>query len=271
MSYIYNLADTWNAGATTFTAIKMNVTDTASAAGSLLIDLQTGGTSRFNVTKTGVVTVGSTLELGNASDTTLARASAGVVTIEGNTVYTSGNLPGTAISWTAQQTFNAPGSDLGHILITGSQNNLGLVIDNNQAGATDRWAIWSSATGSGFGAGLLVIGRYVSAPAITINSSDVVAFQQTPTAAGNTVYHAGNLPNTSITWTANQTLSDVNLILGTTTGTKIGTATNQKLGFYNATPVVQPTAVADATDAATAITQLNALLSRMRNLGLIAT
>jgi hypothetical protein len=62
-----------------------------------------------------------------------------------------------------------------------------------------------------------------------------------------------------------------NITVGTTTGTKIGTATTQKLGFYNATPVVQPTAVADATDAATVITQLNALLTRMRNLGLIAT
>jgi len=62
-----------------------------------------------------------------------------------------------------------------------------------------------------------------------------------------------------------------NVIVGTTTGTKIGTATTQKLGFYNATPVVQPTAVADATDAASVITQLNALLSRMRDLGLIAT
>jgi hypothetical protein len=62
-----------------------------------------------------------------------------------------------------------------------------------------------------------------------------------------------------------------NITVGTTTGTKIGTATTQKIGFYNATPVVQPTAVADATDAASAITQLNALLTRMRNLGLIAT
>jgi hypothetical protein len=62
-----------------------------------------------------------------------------------------------------------------------------------------------------------------------------------------------------------------NVVLGTTTGTKIGTATTQKLGFYNATPVVQPTAVANATDAASVITQLNALLTRMRNLGLIAT
>jgi hypothetical protein len=62
-----------------------------------------------------------------------------------------------------------------------------------------------------------------------------------------------------------------NIAVGTTTGTKIGTATTQKLGFYNATPVVQPTAVADATDAATAISQLNALLAHMRTLGLIAT
>jgi hypothetical protein len=62
-----------------------------------------------------------------------------------------------------------------------------------------------------------------------------------------------------------------NIVVGTSTGTKVGTATTQKLGFYNATPVVQPAAVADATDAASAITQLNALLSRMRDLGLIAT
>jgi hypothetical protein len=62
-----------------------------------------------------------------------------------------------------------------------------------------------------------------------------------------------------------------NIAVGTTTGTKIGTATTQKLGFFNKTPVVQPAAVADATDAASVITQLNALLARMRDLGLIAT
>ena len=38
MAYIYDLADTWNASGTTFTAIKMNVTDTASATASLLMD-----------------------------------------------------------------------------------------------------------------------------------------------------------------------------------------------------------------------------------------
>lgn len=33
-----------------------------------------------------------------------------------------------------------------------------------------------------------------------------------------------------------------NIVLGTGTGTKIGTATTQKLGFFNATPIVQPSA-----------------------------
>jgi hypothetical protein len=61
------------------------------------------------------------------------------------------------------------------------------------------------------------------------------------------------------------------IAVGTTTGTKIGTATTQKLGFFNKTPVVQPVAVADATTAVDVITQFNALLARMRDLGLIAT
>ncbi len=37
-----------------------------------------------------------------------------------------------------------------------------------------------------------------------------------------------------------------NIVLNTTTGTKIGTATSQKLGLWNATPVVQPTTAVTA-------------------------
>lgn len=50
-----NLTALWNAAGTTFTAIKMNVTDTASDANSLLMNLQVGGLSRFNVNKNGQV------------------------------------------------------------------------------------------------------------------------------------------------------------------------------------------------------------------------
>ena len=51
------IATTWNEGATTFTAIKANVTDTASAAASNLVDVQVGGTSKFKITKYGEVAV----------------------------------------------------------------------------------------------------------------------------------------------------------------------------------------------------------------------
>jgi hypothetical protein len=74
-----------------------------------------------------------------------------------------------------------------------------------------------------------------------------------------------------LTVNGNLNLATKDLVTDTTTGTKIGTATTQKIGFFGATPVVQQAAVADATDAATAITQLNDLLAAMRTLGLIAT
>ena len=63
MAYIYNLVDTWNDSLTTFTAIKMNVTDTASDAASLLMDLQVGTVSRFSVNKGGAVTFAAGLNI----------------------------------------------------------------------------------------------------------------------------------------------------------------------------------------------------------------
>lgn len=54
-----------------------------------------------------------------------------------------------------------------------------------------------------------------------------------------------NLSKTLIVSTGLLQLSDgVNVELGTSTGTRIGRSTSQKLGFYNATPVVRPSGVA---------------------------
>ena len=62
-----------------------------------------------------------------------------------------------------------------------------------------------------------------------------------------------------LTLEGDSTFSDgVDIVLGTSTGTKIGTATNQKLGFFNAPPVVQQTVTTD-------------LLDSLQNLGLIAS
>lgn len=55
-----DLAGTWNTTGTP-TAIKMNVTDTASNAASLLMDLQVGGSSKFRVTKSGGLVLDGTI------------------------------------------------------------------------------------------------------------------------------------------------------------------------------------------------------------------
>jgi hypothetical protein len=91
--------------------------------------------------------------------------------------------------------------------------------------------------------------------------------------------------NIANTFSGQITLGDgINIALNTTTGTKIGTATSQKLGFYNATPIVQGAAVADiitgtvGTSYTTTVrdvindlrTKVNSLLARQRAVGLLA-
>lgn len=56
---LLDLAQTWNTTGTP-TAIKLNVTDTASNAASLLMDLQVGGTSAFSVRKDSSIGIGKT-------------------------------------------------------------------------------------------------------------------------------------------------------------------------------------------------------------------
>lgn len=58
------------------------------------------------------------------------------------------------------------------------------------------------------------------------------------------------------TFTGNLTISTKNIVTDTTTGTKIGTGTTQKLGFFNSTPIVQPSG-----DIATALSNLGLVAS----------
>jgi hypothetical protein len=60
MANIYAMTDTWNNSGTTFTAIKMDVTNTASAAASKLLDLQISTSSKFSVDLSGNIAIGGT-------------------------------------------------------------------------------------------------------------------------------------------------------------------------------------------------------------------
>lgn len=58
---------------------------------------------------------------------------------------------------------------------------------------------------------------------------------------------------------------------GNSDGLEIGRDANDKVSFFGATTVVQQSTVADATDAATAITQVNAVIAALEAYGLLAS
>jgi hypothetical protein len=54
---LLNLSQTWNNSGVAFTGWKLNVTNTASAATSLPLDIQVGGSSVFSIRRDGLVTI----------------------------------------------------------------------------------------------------------------------------------------------------------------------------------------------------------------------
>jgi hypothetical protein len=83
---VLDVGQTWNASGTTFTALRVNATETAAGAGSLLMALQRDGTSQFIVRRDGV-TAGALFAIGT---NTL-----------GNTLYNGGVMmtSGSELAW----------------------------------------------------------------------------------------------------------------------------------------------------------------------------
>lgn len=127
-----------------------------------------------------------------------------------------------------------------------------------------------------------------------LNSADYTHLTATNatdlTDGGNTTLHTHDIymPKAGGTFTGDITMTGgENIILGTSTGTMIGTATNQLLGFYGKTPVDQPATVSDAAtqvltgtdtvditkltnDLTSCKNAINAIIDRLQELGLIA-
>jgi hypothetical protein len=227
----------------------------ASGFGGRLLDLQLNGTSNFNVDSTGR----TSFPLGTAA---LPALYPGTDTNTG--IYSPGaDQVAVATNGTGRLFIQSDGK-IG--IGTGSPSwNLHI------AGATNTFQTITSSTSTD--AGLLFgdTDAVAQGQVRYANSTDAMLLYT----AGTEKLRITSAGLVGIGVTAPSSLLHLadagNITVGTTTGTKIGTATTQKLGFYNATPVVQPAAVADATDAATVITQLNDLLAKLRTLGIIAT
>jgi hypothetical protein len=126
MAFIYDLTDTWSAGGTTFNAIKMNVTDSASAAASKLVTLQVGGSEKFSVQKDGQGYFSGNVGIGTASPgakldvTGDIRLSAATPNIEFNSG--GGMIYGPAANTLAFATGGGPSSPVERMRINASGN-----------------------------------------------------------------------------------------------------------------------------------------------------
>ena len=101
----------------------------------------------------------------------------------------------------------------------------------------------TSVAGTGTVNGLSLTGTVTSTGNLTLGGTLDLS---TPPAIGGGTPAAGTF--STLTANTSLTMADAaNVVVNATTGTKIGTATSQKLGFFNATPVIQPATTGTVT------------------------
>lgn len=115
-----NVTQTWNNAAVTFTGWRFNVTDTASNAASLLMDLQVGGGSRFSVTKSGTVNIN--LPATNTSALNVTAGGGGVIA-SFNQVAIQSTGSSVTFGTTNFGPFTIGSIGTGQTVIAGSTNN----------------------------------------------------------------------------------------------------------------------------------------------------
>ena len=150
-----------------------------------------------------------------------------------------------------------------------------LQVDNSTASSATGLKIKSAAAAGGVALSVISSG---AAENLTIDAKGTGTITLNGTATG------------TVTIGSTLTMADAkNIILNTSTGTKIGTATTQKLAFYNSTPITQPAASTDTTTGAaggtttvflnttytggvgSAAYTVGGIVASLKNLGLIAS
>lgn len=179
----------------------------------------------------------------------------GALAINAGTLATAG--------LTHQQTWNSGGTQCRGLEVkitntAASSSSTFFRVCGGAAGTTELFGVNAAGWITGPASGTMVI-----APAAGNN------LNLYPTSGGSITANASLSCNGGITM-----LDGMHFSFGTSSGMKLGTATSQKLGFWNATPVVQPSHIADPSGGAVvdaeARTAINAILAWQATLGLTA-
>lgn len=261
----------------------------AGLAGNVRIGSTTAPTVALDVT--GAVLISSTLGVTGAVTLSNLSASQAVFT-NGSKVLVSNAITGSgSVMMSVAPT--STGTALFDILKTENAAEGYLTFGNNSSALLNLTAPYLQSTGTGGSAPFNNAGHLIIAPRGSGANRDIyfytpVSGTQTQTltlSAGNTsvlgtlgvtgVLTASSATDASAIGTAGTVvvgglsvakafylgglinMADAkDMTFGTTTGTKIGTGTTQKIGFWNVTPIVQPSGAAQAAVATTGATNL---------------
>lgn len=220
---LINATQTWNAGAVTFTALKLNVTDTASAAASLLMDLQVGSTSQWNVSKAGKTT------------------QAGVL------LASSGTAGAPTYSFSADATTGMYRDTGGGAIRFSVFGTLSVEIGGGTLKISSDSALFRMGVSSD-----VVLAR---------DAANVLAQRNGATAQVKRLYNtftdASNYERLGINWVSNLcTIKTEAAGTGTLRGLNIGGAITDLVGFYGVTPIAQRATAAQAAVVTTAATNV---------------
>jgi hypothetical protein len=180
---VLNMTQTWNNGATVFTGIKLNVTATAFDATSLLLDLQKGGTSQFNIRQDGFVSALNGITVGD---------SVGIATTSGGSSYKLAWIGGTGMAFFVGGVSSAAfanGVTVGSALGFGWSSTAA-------AGATQDTALFRTA------AGVVEVNNGTAGTFREIKARSAVFGGTAPTASGTCAVTTQTGGNTAGTFTA---------------------------------------------------------------------
>ena len=189
-----------------------------------------------------------------------------IVDVQVDNATNTGVTRGLTLSHTTSGT---AGAGIGAGMLMRAENAAGTLksagaVDAIHTTATDAAEVSAVLVSSGIAGSLLEVARFATV-ASAVNG---LAFTGAATAGAPSIAPRGGDTNIGLTLLPKGTGT---LALQSGGGTTMIGVNNTGIGFFGATPAAQPTAVADSTGPGDVVAQLNALLARMRTLGLIAT
>jgi hypothetical protein len=207
----------------------------ASGFAGNLLDLQLNGTSQTKINSLGALTVPlGTISTSSIIGAGLSDGSGIWFSIGGNATnigslarFESGTLGPRFVSGIGFATSVGSASDV--IILRDAANTLAQ--RNSTNAQTSR--VYGTYTDAS---------NYVRAALSSTNTAVTLAAETAGTGADDIPLNLTAAGTGAVKVNSNLEIADTkNIVLATTTGTKIGTATTQKLGFWDKTPVVQPT------------------------------